>query len=56
MSISDIRSILYNSAKYLGDFSAISKSISSGSLNPLKNRIFRRIYGKFTSRGFNFFK
>ena len=56
MSISKIRSILYGSAKYLGDFSAILKSFKLGSINPLKGRIIRRIYGKFASRGFNYFK
>jgi len=56
MNISQIRSILYGAAKYLGDFSAILKSFQLGSINPLKNRIIRRIYGKFASSGFNFFK
>jgi hypothetical protein len=56
MKISNIRTILYSAAKYLGDLSAVKRAFSSGSLNPIKNRLIRRIYGKFTSRGFNFFK
>jgi len=56
MSISQIRTILYSSAKYLGDFSALKRAWKSQSLKPILNRIFRRIYGKISSRGFNFFK
>jgi len=56
MSISNIRTFLYSAAKYLGDASAIKRAFASGSLNPLKNRLFRRIYGKISARGFNFFK
>ena len=56
MKISSIRSILYLIAKLLGDIQAGSKAMSKGSLSPIFKRIGRRIYGKFTSRGFNFFK
>lgn len=56
MSISQFRSILYTLAKYLGDFSAIKRAITTGSFKPLTDRILRRLYGKFSSRGFNLFK
>jgi len=56
MSISKIRTILYSSAKYLGDFSAIKKAILNGSFQPIIKRIFRRLYGRYASRGFNIFK
>jgi hypothetical protein len=56
MSTNKIRSILYSLAKYLGDFAAISKSITQKSAKPLQNRLFRRIYGKIAARGFNIFK
>jgi hypothetical protein len=56
MTISKVRSILYGLGKYLGDFSAIKRAIQTGSIKPLANRIMRRIYGKFTGRGFNLFK
>ena len=56
MSLSKIRTLLYSLAKYLGDFTAISKSVKTGSAKPIKNRIMRRIYGKITGRGFNIFK
>jgi len=56
MKISKLRSILYSVAKILGDIQAGLKAISKGSFYPLLKRIGRRIYGKFTSRGFNFFK
>ena len=56
MSISKIRTILYSLAKYLGDFSAIKKAIIDGSFQPILKRVFRRLYGRFTSRGFNIFK
>jgi hypothetical protein len=42
--ISFIRTILYGSAKYLGDLSAILKG-------RVIVRIFRRIAGKFTGKG-----
>lgn len=56
MTISKFRSLLYGVAKYLGDFTAIKKAIQSGNMKPLIDRFLRRIYGKITSRGFNFFK
>jgi len=56
MKIYKIRGLLYKAAKYLGDFTAISKSIKSKSAEPIIKRIARRLYGKFTSRGFKFFK
>jgi len=51
VSISKIRSFLYKSAKYLGDFNAIKRAIKSGNFKPIIDRIIRRIYGYFTSRG-----
>lgn len=56
MSIGQVRSLLYSLAKYLGDFSAIKRAIETGSFKPLLNRAMRRLYGKFSSRGFNIFK
>jgi len=56
MKIYQIRSLLYKAAKYLGDFTAIKKSVASGSADPIIKRVIRRIYGKFASRGFKFFK
>ena len=51
MSISKIRSILYKSAKYLGDFNAIKRAIKKGDFTPVFKRIIRRAYGYLTSRG-----
>jgi hypothetical protein len=56
MSISKIRTILYGLAKYLGDLTALKKALKSGSFQPLIKRIFRRLYGRFFSQGFNIFK
>jgi len=43
MKISQIRSILYNIAKYLGDFDSIGKK-------RVGKRVANRIAGKFTGR------
>jgi len=51
VSISKIRSILYKTAKYLGDFNAIKRAIKSGNFKPIMDRIIRRIYGYMTGRG-----
>ena len=51
MSISKIRTILYKTAKYLGDFNAIRRAIQTGNIRPIFDRIIRRIYGYFTGRG-----
>ncbi len=51
MSISKIRSILYKSAKYLGDFNAIKRAVQKGNFTPIVKRITRRIYGYITGRG-----
>ena len=51
MSISKIRTILYKTAKYLGDFNAIKRAIKSGNFKPIIDRIIRRIYGYITGRG-----
>ena len=51
MSISKIRTILYKTAKYLGDFNAIKRALKSGKFKPIINRIIRRIYGYIASRG-----
>jgi len=51
MSISKIRTILYTIAKYLGDINAIKRAIKTGNIKPIFDRIKRRLYGKFTSRG-----
>lgn len=56
MKLYQIRSLLYKAAKYMGDFSAIEKSVKSRSADPIIKRIVRRIYGKFAGRGFKFFK
>ena len=56
MKISFIRSILYLIGKLLGDIQAGNRAIKKGSFYPILKRIGRRIYGKFTSRGFNIFK
>jgi len=51
MSISKIRSILYKTAKYLGDFNAIKRAIKKGDFTPVLKRVIRRIYGYIASRG-----
>ena len=51
MSISKIRTILYKTAKYLGDFNAIKRSIQKKDITPIVKRVIRRIYGYITSRG-----
>lgn len=51
MSISKIRSILYKSAKYLGDVNAIKRSVKRGNFTPVLKRIIRRIYGYIAGRG-----
>ncbi len=51
MSISKIRTILYKTAKYLGDFSAIKRAIEKKDITPVVKRIMRRIYGYITGRG-----
>ncbi len=51
MSIGKIRSILYKSAKYLGDINAVKRAVKKGDFTPIVKRIIRRIYGKITSRG-----
>lgn len=56
MTFSKIRTILYSIAKYMGDFTAIKRAIKSGSIKPVVDRLLRRVYGKITGRGFNFFK
>ena len=56
MTISQFRSLLYTLAKYLGDFTAIRRAITTGSFQPLITRAMRRLYGKLSSRGFNMFK
>ena len=56
MKIYQIRSLLYKIAKYMGDFTAVEKSLKSKSADPIIKRIVRRIYGKISSRGFKFFK
>ena len=56
MKIYQVRSLLYKAAKYLGDFTALSKSVKTRSAEPIIKRIVRRIYGRFASGGFKFFK
>jgi hypothetical protein len=51
MSIGKIRSILYKTAKYLGDFNAVKRAIEKGDFTPIIKRIIRRIYGYITGRG-----
>ena len=51
MSIGKIRSILYKSAKYLGDINAIKRAVKKGDLSPVLKRIIRRIYGYIAGRG-----
>ncbi len=51
MSIGKIRSILYKSAKYLGDINAIKRAVKKGDLTPVLKRIIRRIYGYIAGRG-----
>jgi len=56
MNINSIRSLLYTSAKHLGDIQAVSKAVSKKSASPIVKRIVRRIYGKITSNVFNLLK
>jgi len=51
MSISKIRSVLYKTAKYLGDINAIKRAIKKGDFTPIIKRIIRRIYGYIAGRG-----
>ena len=51
MSISKIRTILYKTAKYLGDFNALRRAYKTGNFKPILDRIIRRIYGYITGRG-----
>ncbi len=51
MSIGKIRSILYKSAKYLGDINAVKRAVKKSDFTPIVKRIIRRIYGKITGRG-----
>jgi hypothetical protein len=51
MSISKIRSILYKSAKYLGDVNAIKKALQKGDFTPIIKRVIRRVYGYIAGRG-----
>jgi len=51
-----MRSLLYQIAKYMGDYSSISNSFKQGSFVPIIKRLFRRAYGRFASYGFKFFK
>lgn len=50
MSISAFRSLLYGTAKYLGDVQAIAKAARTQSAKPIGDRILRRLLGKLTSR------
>jgi len=50
MSISKIRTLLYKSAKYLGDFSAINRAVKQKSFSPIFNRLLNRIKGKLISK------
>jgi hypothetical protein len=51
MSISKIRSFLYKTAKYLGDFNAIKRAVEKKDFMPIIKRIIRRIYGYIAGRG-----
>jgi len=51
MNIGKIRSILYKSAKYLGDVNAIKRALKKGDFTPVIKRIIRRIYGYIAGRG-----
>ncbi len=51
MSISKIRTILYKTAKYLGDFNAVKRAIEKKDFTPILKRITRRIYGYITGKG-----
>jgi hypothetical protein len=46
MTISQIRSLLYGTAKSLGDVSAVDKAIRTGSLAPIGKRLERRFLGR----------
>jgi hypothetical protein len=51
MSIGKIRSVLYKTAKYLGDINAIKRAVKRGDFTPIIKRIIRRIYGYIAGRG-----
>jgi len=51
MSISKIRTILYKSAKYLGDINAIKRAWEKKDFTPVIKRVIRRIYGYIAGRG-----
>lgn len=46
MSIARTRSLLYRSARVLGDVQAVKRSVRKGSPRPLFKRIVRRIVGR----------
>lgn len=50
MTIGKIRSALYATAKYLGDYQAVKKAVDTGSIEPVVKRVGRRAAGKFTGR------
>jgi hypothetical protein len=51
MSIGKIRTVLYKTAKYLGDVNAIKRAVKKGDFTPVLKRIARRIYGYIAGRG-----
>jgi hypothetical protein len=51
MSIGKIRTLLYKTAKYLGDFNAIKRAFQKGDFTPVIKRVVRRIYGYIAGRG-----
>ena len=50
MTINGFRSLLYRSAKALGDVQAVDKAVERSSLVPIEKRIGRRLVGRLTGR------
>lgn len=50
MRISSVRSVLYRSARALGDVQAIEKAVETGSLGPVEKRLERRLLGRLAGR------
>lgn len=50
MTINQVRSILYRTAKALGDVQAVSQASKKKSMRPIGKRIARRLVGKLTGR------
>jgi hypothetical protein len=49
MTLNQLRSLLYGSARKLGDVQALKRAAETGSLKPIATRIGRRLAGRSTA-------